>query len=154
MNSFCPELTPVYDWVFPVALRNCVNLERVKPNYIALSSKEAWMLPSFESGVCFIAIVMLDHRLNIKTVFPGLWIPVLKIRRAWDLRIITMWFPMLIRRRLYIEMFPWLLYSHFCTPITDATSWLFKRRFIVIWTKMCFSQRIIGFAISNYDKWN
>ena len=44
--------------------------------------------------------------LNIKTVFPGMGIPMLKIRRSWDRLIFKMGIPILVRRRLYIETGP------------------------------------------------
>ena len=43
--------------------------------------------------------------LNINTVFPGVGIPMLKIRRLWDRLIIYMGMPILKRRHHYIETF-------------------------------------------------
>ena len=44
--------------------------------------------------------------LNIKPVFPGMGIPMLKIRRSQDRLIFNMWIPILVRRYLYIKMVP------------------------------------------------
>ena len=41
-------------------------------------------------------------RFNIKTVFPGKGIPMLKIRRSWVRLIFSMGIPILVRRHLYI----------------------------------------------------
>ena len=43
-------------------------------------------------------------RLNM--FFPGMGIPMLKIRRSWDRLIFNMGIPKLVRRHLYIEMAP------------------------------------------------
>ena len=45
-------------------------------------------------------------RLNIKTVFPGMGIPMLKITRSRDRPIFNMGIPLLVRRHLYIETVP------------------------------------------------
>ena len=45
-------------------------------------------------------------RLNINTVFPRYWIPMLKIRRSRDRLIINISIPILVRRHLYIETAP------------------------------------------------
>ena len=39
--------------------------------------------------------------------FPGMGIPMLKIRRSWDCLIFNMGIPILARRHLYIETAPW-----------------------------------------------
>ena len=44
--------------------------------------------------------------LNIKTVFPGMGIPMLKIRRSRDRIIFNMAIPILVRQHLYIDMAP------------------------------------------------
>ena len=57
-----------------------------------------------------IGIPILGHQgshLNIKTVFPGMGIPMLKIRRSCDRLIFNMGIPILVRH-LYIETIPWL----------------------------------------------
>ena len=46
--------------------------------------------------------------LNIKTVFPGYGIPMLKIRRSQDRLIFNMGIPILVRRHLYIDTAPWI----------------------------------------------
>ena len=51
------------------------------------------------------------HRLNINTVFPGIGIPMLKIRRSLDRLIFNMGIPILVRRHLYTKTAPWLLPS-------------------------------------------
>ena len=43
--------------------------------------------------------------LNIRTVFPGMGIPILKIRRSCDRLIFNMGIPILVRRRFYIECY-------------------------------------------------
>ena len=48
---------------------------------------------------------------NMKTVFLGMWIPMLKIRRSDDRLIFNMRIPLLVRRHLYIE-----------TPTADCVS--------------------------------
>ena len=45
-------------------------------------------------------------RLNIKTVFPGMGIPMLKIRLSRECLIFNMGIPMLVKRHLYIETPP------------------------------------------------
>ena len=45
-------------------------------------------------------------RRNIKTVFPGMEIPMLKIRRSRDRLIFNMGIPILVRQHLYIEAAP------------------------------------------------
>ena len=45
-------------------------------------------------------------RLNMKTVFPGMGILMLKIRRSWDRLIFNMGIPILVRGYLYIETGP------------------------------------------------
>ena len=47
--------------------------------------------------------------LNIKMVFPGIWISILKIRQSWNRLIFIMGIPILLRWYLYIEMGPWSL---------------------------------------------
>ena len=54
----------------------------------------------------------LTHRIQgpvsiSKTSFPGMGIPMLKIRRSYDRLIFNMGIPILIRRHLNIEMSPW-----------------------------------------------
>ena len=46
-------------------------------------------------------------RLNIKTIFPGMGIPMLKIRRSRDRLIFNMGIPILVRWHLHIETAPW-----------------------------------------------
>ena len=47
-------------------------------------------------------------RLNIKTVFPSMGIPTLKIRWSRDRLIFNIGIPILVRRHLYIETAPWI----------------------------------------------
>ena len=51
---------------------------------------------------------MRRHRacLNIKTVFPGIGIPIIKMRRLWDRLIFKTGIHILVRWHLYIEMAP------------------------------------------------
>ena len=44
--------------------------------------------------------------------FPGLGIPVLKIRRSWDRLIFNMGIPILVRGYLYINTAPWVLLQY------------------------------------------
>ena len=46
-------------------------------------------------------------RLNIKAVFPGMGIPMSKIRRSEGRLIFNLGMPVLVRRHLYIETAPW-----------------------------------------------
>ena len=67
---------------------------------------------------CYRVISWTDAEpcLDIKTVFPGMGIPMLKIRRSQDRLIFNMGIPILLWRHLYIEMAPsWYLpvMSHF-----------------------------------------
>ena len=75
---------------------------------------EAWMdtVVSLRLLLFFIILSTPAHvchgllpgsRLNIKTVFSGMMIPMLKIRRSWDRLIFNMGIPILVRRHLYIE---------------------------------------------------
>ena len=48
---------------------------------------------------------------NIKTVFPGIGIPIIKIRRSWD-------------RLIFIMRIPILVTWHFCTATAPRHSWL------------------------------
>ena len=51
-------------------------------------------------------------RLNIKNVFPGVGISIIKIRRSWDRLILIMGIPILVRWHLYTGMGPWQLWDH------------------------------------------
>ena len=51
-------------------------------------------------------------RLDIKTVFPGMWFPMLKIRRSGDRLIFNMGILILVRRHLYIETRYLFLFNH------------------------------------------
>ena len=67
-------------------------------------------------------------RLNIKTIFPGMGILVLKIRRSWDPLIFNMGIPIMVRQYLYIETAPRLpLYNSLLlipmVEITVLTHW-------------------------------
>ena len=53
--------------------------------------------------------------LNIKTIFPGMGIPMLKIRRSRDRLIFNMVIPTPVRWHLYIEMAP--------SPWTNVVCW-------------------------------
>ena len=52
-------------------------------------------------------VVRLGPYFNIKIVFTGRGIPMLKIRRSWDHHIFIMGIPILIGRQIYIETAPW-----------------------------------------------
>ena len=45
-------------------------------------------------------------RPNIRTIFPGMGISIIKIRRSWDRLIFIMGIPMLVKRHLYTETVP------------------------------------------------
>ena len=69
------------------------------------------LVPSQETmcslyGKEFLEISQSGPRLNKKTVFPGIGIPMLKIRRSWDCLIFNMGIPILISWYLYVEMQP------------------------------------------------
>ena len=49
-------------------------------------------------------------RLIIKTVFPGIGIPMLRIRRSRNRLILNMGIPILVRRHLYVEAAPWYIW--------------------------------------------
>ena len=50
---------------------------------------------------------IMENRVSIsRPSFPGMWIPMLKIRQWWDRLIFNMGMPILVRRHLYIEMPP------------------------------------------------
>ena len=92
--------------------------------------------------------------LNIKTIFPGLGIPMLKIRRSWDHLIFNMGIPILVRRHLYIETAPWFgLASNLPPPLThpdpnnfDLIGWLSKATHISLrielWAHNLFVKRV------------
>ena len=47
--------------------------------------------------------------INIKTVFPGIRVSIMKIKRSWDRLIFIMGISLLVRRHIYIETIPrWL----------------------------------------------
>ena len=46
------------------------------------------------------------HRFNIKTIFPGITISIIKIRRLWDHLFCIMGIRILVERHLYIESVP------------------------------------------------
>ena len=71
------------------------------PNFYQISNLIEISLVGQAPGLC----------LNIKMVFPGMGIPMLKIRQSWDL-IFNMEILILVRRHLYIETAPWILASH------------------------------------------
>ena len=54
----------------------------------------------------YIEITPAGPCLNIKTVLPGMGIPMLKIKRSRDRLIFNMGMPILVRRHLYIETAP------------------------------------------------
>ena len=62
--------------------------------------------------ICLKSMSESGPRLNIKPVFPGMGIPMLKIRRSQDRLIFNMGIFILIRRHIYIEMAPDLLSVH------------------------------------------
>ena len=70
-------------------------------------------------------------RLNIKTVFPGMGIPMLKIRWSQDLLIFNMGILILVRRHLFIEMAPsW----YFADNIWNCSS---VKKFCILKIKEC-----------------
>ena len=62
-------------------------------------------------------LARLGSRPNIKTVFPGIGIRMLKIRRSWHRLIYNIGIPILVRRHLYIETAPWFSTGHLRIPI-------------------------------------
>ena len=61
-----------------------------------------YILSNFDSCSLLIAVFYVMC-LNIKSVFSGMGIPMLKIRRLQDNLIFNMGFPILVRRHLHIE---------------------------------------------------
>ena len=71
-------------------------------------------------------------RLNVKTVFPGMGISMLNIRRRWDRLIFNMGILIVVRLHFYIETSPWsprkwqerpkcyILWSNTASPSYDA----------------------------------
>ena len=62
--------------------------------------------PWYARHVPWVCSVRSEPRLNIKTVFPGIRRPMLKIRWPWDSPIFNMGIPILIIWHLYIETAP------------------------------------------------
>ena len=60
------------------------------------------MMVSLLTHICF----SRPQWVNMKTVFPGMGIAMLKIRRSWDRLIFNMGIPILVRQHLYIETSP------------------------------------------------
>ena len=75
---------------------------------------------------------------SLKTVFPGMDISIIKIRRSWDHLIFVMGISILVKRHIYIETGPW-----------RATRILFH------WPMYCMVHRIFRCSTkkSEYD-WN
>ena len=65
-----------------------------------------WVYGLYHSHVCPRRDKLSGPRLNIKTVFPGTGIPMLKIRRSWNRLIFNIEIPILVRRHLYTETAP------------------------------------------------
>ena len=63
-------------------------------------------------------------RLNIKTIFPGMGIPMLKIRQSQTHVIFNMGIPILVSRYLYIETGPWETEPYF----NRKTVYMYRRR--------------------------
>ena len=53
------------------------------------------------------SIVYLWTRFDIMTTFPGMGIPMFKIRQSWNCLIFNMGIPILVRQHLYTETAPW-----------------------------------------------
>ena len=68
--------------------------------------------------------ILLESCFNIKTVFPSMGIPMLKIRQLWDCLIFNIRIPTLVRLHLYTETPP-LVYSlaHFILQCTLTPEW-------------------------------
>ena len=73
-----------------------------------------------------ISFKVTSPHLNIKTIFPGMGIPMLKIRRSWDRLIFNMGITILVRRHLYIDTAPMVTsvtlgQSHDCPNTSGIT---------------------------------
>ena len=72
-----------------------------------------WHLVQITSNSLYCTLVMsLGAHLNIKTIFPGMEIHMIKIRRWWDRLIFIMGIPILVRWHLCIDMAPRQLSSY------------------------------------------
>ena len=68
-------------------------------------------------------------RLNIKTVFPGMVISIIKIRSSWGSFIFIMTMPILFGLRLYTDMPP----AHLCIKWTKYHAWQQQSWSELIW---------------------
>ena len=66
----------------------------------------AWCLPLCQLKHLTHLVLRPGPRLNIKTVFPGMGIPMLKKGRSWDYLIFNMKNPITARRHFYIQTPP------------------------------------------------
>ena len=71
----------------------------------------------------------LKAHFNIRNIFPGLGIPILKKKWSWDCLSFVMEIPMLVRQHLYTEMIPlvkkniYILKIVGCNCLTYLTHW-------------------------------
>ena len=72
-------------------------------------------------------------RFNIATIFPGVWIPVIKIRWSWDCLIFMIGTPTLVRRHVYIETAPWFQIQTTAGFICNTSEWKPCHDDIIIW---------------------
>ena len=84
-------------------------------HFIFLMSKLT--LPGYAMG-CYIETRSVPWaHLNIKMVFSGMGIYIIKIRWSWDRLIYIMEISILVRRHHYIETEPWFLHGHSSSKI-------------------------------------
>ena len=104
-----------FSFFFPFFLRGiaCVIIQRMEELALhqALVDSFSFSLHNIQQTACGKGCEMQHQltgpRLNIKTVFLGMEMSVLKIRRSRDRLIFNMGILILLRRHLYIDAAPW-----------------------------------------------
>ena len=92
---------PHYGLVISYSLWNLSQHQAITSNNI-----DIWLIRSQDHILQCFLWKRPGPCLNIKTVFPGMGIPMIKIRLSRDRR--NMGFPTLVRQHLYIEKGPWI----------------------------------------------
>ena len=85
-----PNTGPLKAYIVHCMFVKC-NIIQILLKYIILH-----LVPLGWAGPCF----------NVKTIFPGIWILMIKIRQPWDHLIFTMGIPIPVRQHFYIESVP------------------------------------------------
>ena len=99
--KFIPELMVDSWWALVQVMAWCWIGDKPLPEPMIQFLDRHWNIPC-QLGR-YHAYWWPGDRLNIKTLFPGMGIPMLKIRRLWDRLIFNMGIPILVRRHLWIE---------------------------------------------------